>query len=219
MVHDKWGAKLKVPRPSHEKNVVVSETFWCEFRQHVCQAISEKRSASEKVRIFSQDETRYGLLSVSRRRITGSGIKPMTKLNPCYTSLYLYGAVEPLTEERFFLEFSHLTSDCFQCFLEKFSEAFPESLNLLVLDKGRFHQANSLKIPKNVVLLFLPPYSPELNPIERLWQDFKAKLFTQTYKALEDMQAKVSEILQDYSDAAVAKLTQFSHFINATNAV
>ena len=203
-----------------KKNAVASETFRCEFGfQHVCQAISEKRSGSEKVRVFSQDETRYGLLPVSRRRITRRGIKPMTQVNPRYTSVYLYGAVEPLTGERFFLEFSPLTSECFQCFLEKFSEVFHESLNLLVLDKGRFHQANALKIPENVVLLFLPPYSPELNPIERLWQDLKAKLFTQSYKTLEAMQAKVTEILENYSDAVVAKLTQFSHFINAANAV
>ena len=113
-----------------------------------------------------------------------------------------------------------MTSDCFQCFLEKFSEAFPESLNLLVLDNGRFHQeTKSLKIPENVILLFLPPYSPELNPIECLWQDIKTKLFTQTYKGLENMQAKVTEILQNYSDAAIAKLTQFSHFTDAANAV
>ena len=167
---------------SCKKNAVASETFRCEFRQHVCQAISEKRCESEKVRVFSQDETRYGLLGSTRRRITQHGIKPIAKLNPCYESVYLYGAVEPLTGERFFFEFSHLTSECFQCFLEKFSEAFSESLNLLVLDNGRFHQAKSLKIPENVVLLFLPPYSPELNPIERFWQDLKAKLFTQPYK-------------------------------------
>ena len=154
-----------------------------------------------------------------RRRITRRGIKPVAEISLRYDSVYLYGAVEPLTGERFFFEFSHLTSDCFQYFMEKFSEAFSESLNLLVLDNGRFHQAKSLKIPENVVLLFLPPYSPELNPIERLWQDIKAKLFTQTYKALEDMQAKVTEILDDYCDAAIAKLTQFSHFINAANAV
>lgn len=69
----------------------------------------------------------------------------------------LYGAVEPLKGERFFLEFSHLTSECFQCFIEKFSEAFAESLNVLVLDNGRFHQAKSLEIPENVVFVFLPP--------------------------------------------------------------
>ena len=171
------------------------------------------------MRVLSQDETRYGLLPVANRRITLRGIKPLAEIDPRYESVYLYGVVEPLTGRRFFFEFSHLTSDCFQCFLEKCAEAFSESLNLLVLDNGRFHQAKSLKIPENIVLLFLPPYSPELNPIERFWQDLKAKLFTQTYQTIDDMQAKVTEILGKYSDAAVAKLTGFSHFINAANAV
>ncbi|RKU33076.1 DDE endonuclease [Candidatus Poribacteria bacterium] len=168
---------------------------------------------------MSQDETRYGLLPVANRRITRRGIKPVAEINPRYESVYLYGVVEPLTGMRFFFEFSHLTSDCFQCFMEKCSETFCESLNLLVLDNGRFHQAKSLKIPENIILLFLPPYSPELNPIQRFWQDLKAKLFTQTYQSIEDMQAKVTEILDKYSDAAVAKLTGFSHFINAANAI
>ena len=158
-------------------------------------------------------------MPVVSRCITLPGIKPIATIDPRYESVYLYGAVKPLTGERFFLGLSHLTSDCFQCFIKKFSEAFPESLNLLVLDNGRFHHAKSLEIPENVVLLFLPPYSPELNPIERLWQDIKAKLFTQTYKALEDMQAKITEILLHYSDAAIAKLTGFSHFINAANVI
>ena len=220
MVHDKWGAKLKVPRPSHvKKNRVISEAFRCEFSQHVADAIAQKRSDARSVRIFSQDETRYGLLSTARRRITQRGIKPVAEMDYRYEAVYLYGAVEPLTGESFFLEFSHLTADCFQCFINKFSEAFGETLNLLVLDNGRFHHAKSMEIPENVVLLFLPPYSPELNPIERLWQDLKAKLFTQSYKALEDIQTKVTEILQNYSEATIAKLTGFSHFINAAKAV
>jgi len=173
------------------------ETFRSEFSQHVCDVISQKRCDFQSIRVFSQDETRYGLLPTTRRRITERGIKPVAEINLRYESVYLYGAAEPLTGERFFFEFSHLTSDCFQCFLEKFSEAFSKSLNLLVLDKGRFHQAKSLKIPENIVFLFLPPYSPELNPIERLWQDIKDKLFTQTYKTLGSVYILSSESLEN----------------------
>ena len=129
-------------------------------------------------------------MPVINKRITLPGIKPIAEINYRYESVYLYGGVEPVTGEGFFLELSHLTADCFQLFMDKFSQAFSESLNLLVLDNGRFHHAKLLEIPENVVLLFLPPYSPELNPIQRLWQDLKAKLFAQTYKTLEDMQQK-----------------------------
>ena len=65
----------------------------------------------------------------------------------------------------------------------------------MVLDNGRFHHAKSLVIPDNVMLIFLPPYSPELNPIERLWQDIKQKLFARTYQTLEQMQQQLSQIL------------------------
>ena len=204
---------------SCQKNAVISERFRADFCEHVADAVVKSRCDYQSVRIFSQDETRYGLLAAPRRRITLPGIKPVAEIDTRYESVYLYGAVEPLTGERFFLEFSHITSECFQCFIEKFSEVFRESLKVLVLDNGRFHQAKSLEIPKNIVFVFLPAYSPELNPIERLWQDIKAKLFTQTYKTLETMQTKVSEILQGYSDAAMTKLTGFSHFINAANAI
>ena len=208
------------PSESCQKNAVDSERFRAAFGHHIADAVASKKHCDfQSVRIFSQDETRYGLLPVSRRCITLPGIKPVAEINTRYESVYLYGAVEPLTGEGFFLEFSHITSECFQCFIEKFSEAFAESLNVLVLDNGRFHQAKSLEIPKNIVLLFLPPYSPELNPIERLWQDVKAKLFAQTYKTLEAMQARITEILGNYSDTQIAKLTAFSHFINAANAI
>lgn len=207
------------PSESCKKNAVVSERFRADFPEHVADAISKKRCDFQNVRVFSQDETRYGLLPATYRRITLPGIKPVAEVASRYESVYLYGAVEPLTGERFFLEFSHITSECFQCFIEKFSEAFADSLNVLVLDNGRFHQAKSLEIPENLVFVFLPPYSPELNPIERLWQDMKAKLFLQTHQTLEALQAKVTEILGHYSDTAIAKLTSFSHFINAANAI
>ncbi len=89
-----------------------------------------------------------------------------------------------------------LNSACFQIFLDEFAKVYPASLNILVLDNGRFHQAKSLQIPDNVVLLFLPPYSPELNPIERLWQDIKAKLFQNVFASIEEMQDKLTDILR-----------------------
>ena len=92
-----------------------------------------------------------------------------------YENFYLYGAVEPITGQSFFLEMPYLNGCCFQIFLDEFSKIYASSLNVLVLDNGRFHHAKSLQVPDNIVFLFLPPYSPELNPIERLWQDIKAK--------------------------------------------
>ncbi len=89
---------------------------------------------------------------------------------------WLYGLVEPLTGESFFWEFTHLNSVCFEIFLELFSETDPNELHIIQLDNGGLHKALSLNIPENIILLFQPPYSPQVNPIERLWEALKENL-------------------------------------------
>ncbi len=102
-------------------------------------------------------------------------------------NFYLYGAVEPATGESFFYEFSHLDSSCFQSFLNHFSQQFPDSLNLLQLDNGSFHKSLALNWQENVLPIFQPAHSPELNPIERLWEHFKQALRWENCNNLEQL--------------------------------
>ena len=171
------------------------------------------------VRAFCADESRFGILPTGKRRITDFGVKPVAEIDYQYDWFYLYGAAEPTTGEAFFLQLPRLTADCFQLFLNQFSLAYSDSLNLVLLDNGRFHRAKSLVIPENVVLIFLPAYSPELNPIERLWQDIKANLPLKTCESLEEMEQQVSEILIKYPKTKIQSLTSFSYFVHAANAL
>ena len=111
--------------------------------------------------------------------------------------------------------FSHLNADCFQLFLDEFSKAYPHSLNVIQLDNGRFHSAKSLTIPDNIVLLFQPPYSPDLNPIERVWQFMKDKLCWINLKTLDELREKVDEIVQSILPSQVASLTSFDFILSA----
>jgi transposase len=61
------------------------------------------------------------------------------------------------------LEFSHLDGQCFQIFLDNLAAEYREHLNVVQLDNGKFHHSSQLKIPDNILLVFQPPYSPELN--------------------------------------------------------
>ena len=67
------------------------------------------------------------------------------------------------TPESFWLEFSHLDGMCFQMFLDQRREKYPAHLNIIQLENGKFHHSSSLRIPDNILLIFQPPYSPELN--------------------------------------------------------
>lgn len=209
----------RCPAKVTKKNDEACDKFKLNFGEIIKTAISEKDSSFETIRIFCQDETRFGLLPVSNRRITLSGIKPITKVNYTFESFYLYGAVEPITGQSFFLEMPWLNGSCFQVFLDEFAKVYPSSLNILVLDNGRFHHGKSLQIPDNVVLVFLPPYSPELNPIERLWQDTKAKLFENIFTAITEMQNKLTEILCKYTETTIASITNAEYITKVANGI
>jgi len=110
----------------------------------------------KKNRYWSQDESRMGLHTIQRRKLTGKGIKPHGKVQWDFVYLWLYGLVEPQTGEGFFYEFTHLDTVCFEKFLELFATAYPEELHIIQLDNGGFHSSLNLNIPENVILLFQP---------------------------------------------------------------
>ena len=94
---------------------------------------------------------------------------PRQPFEPLYEYYWLYGAVEPATGEAHFWEMPALNAVCFSVYLRELSRAYPDTLNVVALDNAPAHVAGTVRVPENVVLLPLPPYSPELNPVERLW--------------------------------------------------
>ena len=69
----------------------------------------------------------------------------------------------------------------------------------MVLDNGAFHKAKSLKIPDNIALIFLPAYSPELNPAENIWAILKRKFTNKLYKTLEEVSEFITEATNSLS--------------------
>ena len=130
-------------------------------------------------------------------------------------NFYLYGAVEPATGESFFYEFSHLDSSCFQSFLNHFSQQFPDSLNLLQLDNGSFHKSLTLNWPENVLPIFQPAHSPELNPIERLWEHFKQALRWENCNNLEQLRQKLTQLLDSTPARIIASICGWDYINTA----
>jgi len=130
-------------------------------------------------------------------------------------AFYLYGVVEPLTGASFFWEFTHLDGDCFQVFINQLSESFPESLNLVQLDNGSFHKAQQLEWPENIIPIFQPPHSPELNPIERLWQQLKRQLRWKNFESLQQLQQRLEELLDGLGLEQIRSLCSWEFIISA----
>ena len=79
----------------------------------------------------------------------------------------------PNSGDHFELEMPYCNTDTFQIFLDEFSKNASNEFIILLLDNGAFHKAQKLTIPKNIALLFITPYSPELNPAEKIWWKMK----------------------------------------------
>ena len=148
--------------------------------------------------------------------------------HPLYEYYWLFrryrrnGAVEPATGESFFLEMPWLNGDGFAVFLGELSKAYPESLNVVIVDNAGAHTARHVAVPANVVLLPLPPYAPELNPAERLWLDVKRNIDVTIRAVREDLVAlrdHVAERLCPYTSAQMQSLTGYGYLVRAVAAL
>jgi transposase len=144
---------------------------------------------------------------VRRRRLTACGVQPVGPIQYTFEWFYIYGAVAPATGERLFLELPYLNADTFQLFVDALAQAFPDSFNLLLLDNSGAHTAQRIRWPAHVQSVWLPPYGPELNPIERVWRDVKVDLAWQQFVDLEAQQVDVGNLLQAYDAPTLQSLT------------
>jgi len=143
-------------------------------------------------------------------------VKPHQLILPRYEYFWLFGAAEPATGESFFLEMPALDSACFQVFIDEFARANRESMNVLVLDGAPAHIAGSLVIPDNVVLFRLPPYCPELNPIERVWQDVRKRLLVGLPTGLKALKDDVARIVCEYTPEILGSITGYPYLRSAS---
>ncbi len=178
-----------------------------------------KSSECSSLNVYFQDESRFGLLTVQRRILTIKGVKPLMPYQHKFKNFYLFGAYSPLTGTHFTLELPKCNTDCFQLYLDEFSTETPDEFKIIILDNGAFHKAAELLVPKNIELLFIPPYSPELNPAEKIWDYFKDEIAAEVFKTLDDLSDKVTGLVKNIKQETIKSITGFKHYMATFNAV
>jgi transposase len=127
------------------------------------------------LRVFFQDEARFGQQGTITRVWAPTGSRPRAVRQTQYDYLWVIGAVCPETGQAEGLLSPRLNTDVINIFLEQFSQTLADDEHaVMVWDGAGFHRAKHLQVPANVTLVELPPYSPELNPIENLWHYLKS---------------------------------------------
>jgi transposase len=167
------------------------------------------------------DEARFGLINWHKKRYCPRGFRPPYVVHRAYEWTYLYAAVDPTTGESFCVYLPRLDSCCFEAFLKCLGEAYADYRLVVVLDGAPSHTSKEIELPENVSFLPLPSYSPELNPVERWFQEFRRALANRVFETIKSLQDALTRVLEPYwkEPTRLQSLTGFSWWTEAIDAL
>lgn len=203
----KAGGVLKMPRKTHAKKDAAKAE---EFKTTLSERLATASAGAGKTRLWVLDEHRYGLLPVIRRCWGLKGVRVHAPYATRYQWGYLHEALEVDGENKTELLFTpSIDQDVHALFLKQIGESDPLSRHLIIQDQAGFHLKNTdHRLPANVKIIPLPPYSPELNPVEKLGDLVKDAICNQLFDKLETLEAAILRELDSlrHSGARVAQL-------------
>lgn len=133
-----------------------------------------------------QDEAGFGRINKPKYCWCEKGVRPCVPCHHIREYRYAYGAVEPLTGESCFLVMPDCNSACMSIFLKELAEQYSEDTIVLCCDGAAWHKSQALEVPENIALFYLPPYTPEMNPIEQIWKELRKMGFrNESFASLE----------------------------------
>jgi transposase len=174
--------------------------------------LAQKMEEYPDAELYFSDEARFGTHSNIGHGWFPTGSRTTVKIKVGYQNFYIYGAVNPILGKHFELLLPRANTVCMNVFLEEFSKTLDGKKCIFVLDGAGWHKSKDLIIPSNLIIMFLPPYSPELNPIERLWLYIKqGTIRNQIYHTIKSLEDAVCEFVNDLKDAEVVSICKYGY--------
>jgi hypothetical protein len=207
----KLGGVLKVPRKTHAKKDAAQAG---EFQQPLCAKLRNLNVAGGKPgRIWVTDEHRYGLIPVVRKCWTLRGERPTAPYQTKYEWGYLYSALEVDGENAAeFLCLPRVDLEMSRMFLEHVAACDPQAEHVVIQDQAGFYLNPELhELPPRVQVIPLPPYSPELNPVEAIGDVIKDRIGNTLWTTLEALEAAMGEELRPIYESAERVRSLVSH--------
>ena len=151
---------------------------------------------------MAQDEGRFGRITDIRSCWAPKGIRPKVSQQVVRTFVYVYAAVCMALGKMSALILPYANTAMMNLFLEEVSHDFKEYFVIMLVDGAGWHRSHGLRIPENIRLIQQPSYSPELNPVEHLWEELREKyLPNKAFKSLDAVEQALCNGLQElYGD-------------------
>lgn len=158
---------------------------------------------------------RYGTRTALKRRWTPVGHRPQCRVKIAYEFGYLYCAICPFTGDLFGLLLPSMKKECFEIFIKEFLDWLPpqSEQTLMILDGAGSHQQSIVGENSSLRLEKLPSACPELNPVERFFQELRRELSNQVFETIEEIEQRIQHLLQRYwsEPNRVIRLTHYTY--------
>lgn len=148
------------------------------------------------------------------RCLTSKGIKPIVKYQHAFKNTYLYGSFSPINGDSFVYEIEGTTSEIFFKYLNEFSKYKPQEYKIIVIDNAGFHSMKNYELPENIKLIRIPPYTPELNPSEKIWAYIKQFYKNKVFKDLQTLKLWLHHFLKHNLSNEIIKNITHNQFYN-----
>jgi len=161
-----------------------------------------------------QDEARFGRITQPTRCWAPEDIRPCVPNQIVREAIYTFAAVAPQTGQMTSTILPTANTEMMNIFLKQVSQEFINSFIVMQVDQAGWHRSRSLEIPENIRLIFQPPYSPETNPVEHMWEELREKHFpNRIFSSLDTLQEHLCNALCELSSHPdlVRSMTYFPH--------
>jgi hypothetical protein len=164
---------------------------------------------------MAQDEGRFGRISTPKRAWAPPGVRPKAPRQVIRESSYVYAAVAPEQGLMTSLILPSADTAMMNLFLAQVAQDFADYFIVMQVDQAGWHRAKDLQVPENIRLIFQPAYSPEVNPVEHLWEELREKyLHNRVFSSLEDLLEVLCQALSDLTEdkQRLRSMMFFPHF-------
>jgi len=162
-----------------------------------------------------QDEAGFGRINRPRYCWCRKGVRPDVPCHHIREYRYAYGAVDPQRGDSFFLVLPYCNVVCMNVFLRALANHYPDDTIVLVADGAAWHTAKGLEIPDNIEIIPLPPYTPEMNPIEQIWAWLRQHGFrNEVFQTLEQVVDRLCDVICSLTKDTVKSITYRTWFLS-----
>jgi transposase len=210
----KW--RKVMPRSRHPKaNSQIQKDFEDDFPKMVKEVEKTKDPQDDRpTLLLVQDEGRFGRGNPPRRAWAPEHVRPLAPSQFVREYVYAYAAVAPEKGEMTFLLLPYSNTAMMNIFLKQVSHDFSSYFVVMQVDQAGWHRSKNLVIPENIRLIYQPAYSPELNPVEHIWEELRESYFSNRwYPSLDQVMQRLCDgLLQIEADAQhLRSMTYFPH--------